>query len=167
MTRAVAAFRASPHRLAEVARVRGVAFVDDSKATNPHAAARALGAFQRVVWIAGGRNKGLAFDELAAAARSRLVGAVLLGEAADELAAALERAGWSGPTVRAASMGEAVTVAFSLAEAGDTVLLAPACASFDMFPSYAERGEAFAAGVARIAGRRGQHAEGGGPPDQP
>jgi UDP-N-acetylmuramoylalanine--D-glutamate ligase len=194
MTRAVAAFRASPHRLAEVARVRGVAFVDDSKATNPHAAARALGAFQRVVWIAGGRNKGLAFDELAAAARSRLVGAVLLGEAAGELATALERAGWSGPTVRAASMGEAVTVAFSLAEAGDTVLLAPACASFDMFSSYAERGEAFAASVARLAGGSGglkseaparapgrdaepsvsppvydwrQDAEGGGPPDQP
>jgi UDP-N-acetylmuramoylalanine--D-glutamate ligase len=154
MTRAVAAFRASPHRLATVAEVAGVTFVDDSKATNPHAAARALGAFQRVVWIAGGRNKRLAFDELAAEASSRLVGVVLLGEAADELASALERGGYDGPMARAASMGEAVTVAFSLAEKGDTVLLAPACASFDMFSSYAERGEAFSAAVARLAGRR-------------
>jgi UDP-N-acetylmuramoylalanine--D-glutamate ligase len=162
MTRAVAAFRAAPHRLATIAEVDGVAFVDDSKATNPHAAARAVDAFQRVVWIAGGRNKGLAFDELAAEARARLVGVVLLGEAADDLQAALERAGYQGPTVRAASMGEAVTVASSLAEEGDTVLLAPACASFDMFSGYAERGEAFAASVGKLVGRRG-----GGPAAQP
>jgi UDP-N-acetylmuramoylalanine--D-glutamate ligase len=174
MARAVAAFRASPHRLATVGEVRGVTFVDDSKATNPHAASRALGAFQRVVWIAGGRNKDLAFDELAAEARSRLVGAVLIGEAAEELAAALDRAGYDGPVVHAASMGEAVTVAASLAERGDTVLLAPACASFDMFSSYAERGDVFAAAVARLAGglsssvapRRDQR-EGGGAGAQP
>jgi UDP-N-acetylmuramoylalanine--D-glutamate ligase len=167
MTRAVSAFRPGPHRLAEVATVRGVRFVDDSKATNPHAAGRALAAFPRVVWIAGGRNKGLAFGELAAEARSRLVGAVLIGEAADDLAAALGRAGYQGPLVRAASIGEAVTVGFNLAEAGDTVLLAPACASFDMFSSYAERGEAFTAGVARLAQRCPGGAEipweGGGP----
>jgi UDP-N-acetylmuramoylalanine--D-glutamate ligase len=165
MARAVAAFRPAPHRLATVAEVRGVSFVDDSKATNPHAAARALAAFPRVVWIAGGRNKGLAFDELAAEARAGLVGAVLLGEAADELAWALDRAGYDGPVVHAASMGEAVTVAFSLAEPGDTVLLAPACASFDMFSSYAERGEAFAASVAKLAQRQQQ--EGGGAGAQP
>ena len=153
MTRAVSAFRPGPHRLAEVATVRGVRFVDDSKATNPHAAGRALAAFPRVVWIAGGRNKGLAFDELAAEARSRLVGAVLIGEAVEDLAAALGRAGYQGPLVRAASIGEAVTVGFNLAEAGDTVLLAPACASFDMFSGYAERGEAFTASVARLAER--------------
>src|SRR6266545_2296360 len=143
------------HNLANalVATVRGVRFVDDSKATNPHAAGRALAAFPRVVWIAGGRNKGLAFDELAAEARSRLVGAVLIGEAVEDLAAALGRAGYQGPLVRAASIGEAVTVGFNLAEAGDTVLLAPACASFDMFSSYAERGEAFTASVARLAER--------------
>jgi UDP-N-acetylmuramoylalanine--D-glutamate ligase len=164
MTRAVAAFRAPAHRLATVARVRGVTFVDDSKATNPHAAGRALDAFQRVVWIAGGRNKGLAFDELAAEARSRLVGAVLIGEASDELAAALQRGGYRGPLVRAVSMGEAVTVAFNLAEPGDTVLLAPACASFDMFSSYAERGRAFAASVTRLAGGSGGPAKPSGSP---
>jgi UDP-N-acetylmuramoylalanine--D-glutamate ligase len=159
MARAVAAFRAGPHRLATVGEVRGVTFVDDSKATNPHAAARALAAFPRVVWVAGGRNKGLAFDELVAGALGRLLGAVLVGEAADELAAALDQAGFRGPVVRAASIGEAVTVGFGLAEPGDTVLLAPACASQDMFTDYAERGEAFAAAVARLAARQ---AEGGG-----
>jgi UDP-N-acetylmuramoylalanine--D-glutamate ligase len=158
MARTVAAFRAGPHRLATVGEVRGVAFVDDSKATNPHAAARALAAFPRVVWVAGGRNKGLSFDQLVRDALGRLVGVVLVGEAAGELAAALDRAGYDGPVVRAASIGEAVTVGFGLAEAGDTVLLAPACASQDMFTDYAERGEAFAASVARLADR---HQEGG------
>jgi UDP-N-acetylmuramoylalanine--D-glutamate ligase len=156
MARAVAAFRPGPHRLAEVGEVRGVAFVDDSKATNPHAAAQAIAAFPRVVWIAGGRNKGLGFDQLVAAALPRLVGAVLIGEAADELGAALDRAGFTGPVARAASMGEAVTVGFGLAEAGEVVLLAPACASFDMFSDYAERGRAFAAAVTRLAERHGE-----------
>ena len=97
MARAVAAFRAGPHRLAAVGEVRGVAFVNDSKATNPHAAARALAAFPRVVWIAGGRNKGLDFDDLVAGAARRLVGVVLVGEAAEELMDALGRAGYPGP----------------------------------------------------------------------
>jgi UDP-N-acetylmuramoylalanine--D-glutamate ligase len=156
----VAAFTAGAHRLAPAGEVRGVAFVNDSKATNPHAAARALAAFPRVVWVAGGRNKGLAFDELVAGALDRLVGVVLVGEAADELAVALARAAYPGPVVRAASVGEAVTVGFGLAEPGDTVLLAPACASHDQFANYAERGAAFEAAVARLAAR---HGEGRGP----
>jgi UDP-N-acetylmuramoylalanine--D-glutamate ligase len=159
MARAVAAFRAGPHRLAAVGEVRGVAFVNDSKATNPHAAARALAAFPRVIWIAGGRNKGLSFDELVAGAAGRLVGVVLVGEAAEELMDALARAGYPGPVVRAASVGEAVTVGFGLADPGDTVLLAPACASQDQFADYAERGTAFEAAVARLAER---HREGSG-----
>jgi UDP-N-acetylmuramoylalanine--D-glutamate ligase len=159
MARAVAAFRAGPHRLAAVGEVRGVAFVNDSKATNPHAAARALAAFPRVVWVAGGRNKGLDFDDLVAGAASRLVGVVLVGEAAEELMDALGRAGYPGPVVRAASVGEAVTVGFGLADPGDTVLLAPACASQDQFADYAQRGAAFEAAVARLAER---HREGSG-----
>jgi UDP-N-acetylmuramoylalanine--D-glutamate ligase len=153
MARAVAAFRAGPHRLAAVGEVRGVSFVNDSKATNPHAAARALAAFPRVVWVAGGRNKGLDFDDLVAGAIGRMVGVVLVGEAAEELMAALGRAGFPGPVVRAASVGEAVTVGFGLADPGDTVLLAPACASQDQFADYAERGAAFEAAVERLAAR--------------
>jgi len=153
MARAVAAFRAGPHRLATVGEVRGVAFVNDSKATNPHAAARALAAFPQVVWVAGGRNKGLDFDDLVAGAVDRMVGVVLVGEAAEELTAALGRAGFTGPVVRAASVGEAVTVGFGLADPGDTVLLAPACASQDQFTDYAERGAAFEAAVERLAAR--------------
>jgi UDP-N-acetylmuramoylalanine--D-glutamate ligase len=165
MARAVAAFTAGAHRLAPAGEVRGVAFVNDSKATNPHAAARALAAFPRVVWVAGGRNKGLAFDELVAGAVDRLVGVVLVGEAADELAVALARAAYPGPVVRAASVGEAVTVGFGLAEPGDTVLLAPACASHDQFANYAERGAAFEAAVGRLAARHGVQLGGdhGGP----
>jgi UDP-N-acetylmuramoylalanine--D-glutamate ligase len=161
MARAVAAFRAGPHRLAPVGEVRGVAFVNDSKATNPHAAARALAAFPRVVWIAGGRNKGLDFDDLVAGAVGRMVGVVLVGEAAEELMAALDRAGFPGPVVRAASVGEAVTVGFGLAEPGDTVLLAPACASQDQFADYAERGAAFEAAVERLAARHSPGPGGG------
>jgi UDP-N-acetylmuramoylalanine--D-glutamate ligase len=153
MARAVAAFRAGPHRLATVGEVRGVTFVNDSKATNPHAAARALAAFPRVVWVAGGRNKGLDFDDLVAGAVDRMVGVVLVGEAAEELTAAMGRAGFTGPVVRAASVGEAITVGFGLADRGDTVLLAPACASQDQFTDYAERGTAFEAAVERLAAR--------------
>ena len=170
MARAVAAFRPSPHRLAEVGKVRGVSFVDDSKATNPHAAAKALASFRRVVWVAGGRNKGLSFDDLVESARDRLVGAVLIGEAAEELAYALGKAEFEGPVVQAASMREAVTAAFGLASVGDTVLLAPACASQDMFTDYAERGDAFTAAVARLGGLpapgAGRTGRGGGRPDR-
>jgi UDP-N-acetylmuramoylalanine--D-glutamate ligase len=162
MARAVAAFRPGPHRLAEVGEVRGVAFVDDSKATNPHAAAQAIAAFPRVVWIAGGRNKGLDFDELVAGALGGLVGVVLVGEAAEELMDALGRAGYPGPVVRAASVGEAVTVGFGLADPGDTVLLAPACASQDQFADYAERGTAFEAAVERLAQRHREAGDRGG-----
>jgi len=153
MARAVAAFRPRPHRLATVATVGGVAFVDDSKATNPHAAAQALRAFERVVWLAGGRNKGLAFDELVEQAVGRLAGVVLLGEAAEELAFALGKAEFEGPMLQAASMAEAVELAAGVAAPGDTVLLAPACASQDMFTDYAARGDAFAAAVAALRDR--------------
>jgi UDP-N-acetylmuramoylalanine--D-glutamate ligase len=153
MARAVAAFRPRPHRLATVGTVRGVTFVDDSKATNPHAAAQALRAFGRVVWLAGGRNKGLAFDDLVERSVDRLAGVVLLGEAAEELAYALGKAGYEGPLAQAESMHEAVELAAGLAVPGDTVLLAPACASQDMFSDYAERGDAFAAAVAALGER--------------
>jgi len=147
---ALASFRGLPHRGEIVGRRRGVAFADDSKATNPAAACSALeGAPGPVVWIAGGRDKGLDYTPLAEAAAGRVRAAVLIGEAAGALKDAL--AG-RVPTHCAASIEDAVRAAAALAEPGDTVLLAPACASQDQFRDYAERGERFRAAVAALDG---------------
>lgn len=143
----LAGYRPEAHRLTTVATVAGVRFVDDSKATNPHAAAAALAAYPSVVWIAGGLNKGLAFDELVAAALPRLRAAVLLGSCAEEIEAAFARHAARLPLLRARSMDDAVREAARLARPGDTVLLAPAAASMDMFRDYAARGDAFVAAV--------------------
>ena len=138
-------FRPGRHRNEVVATSGGVTWVDDSKATNPHAAAASLSAYDRVVWVAGGLNKGLGFDELVAGARDRLAGVVLIGTCADEIAEALARHAPEVPVHRADAMQTAVEIARGLARPGDTVLLAPAAASMDMFRDYAERGDAFAA----------------------
>jgi UDP-N-acetylmuramoylalanine--D-glutamate ligase len=140
------------HRNAPVAAVAGVSYVDDSKATNPHAAAASLGGYERVVWVAGGLLKGAAVDDLVAAVHSRLTGAVLLGADRDAIRAAIGRHAPDLPVVEVArtddeAMGEAVRAAAGLARPGDTVLLAPAAASMDMFTDYAARGDAFAAAV--------------------
>ena len=148
---ALAAYRPGAHRNAQVVTAGGVRFVDDSKATNPHAAAASLSAYPSVVWIAGGLNKGLAFDELVELARDSLRAAVLIGRCADEVAAALARHAPDVPVERAAGMDDAVEVAARLAKPGDTVLLAPAAASMDMFRDYAERGDLFAAAARRLA----------------
>jgi UDP-N-acetylmuramoylalanine--D-glutamate ligase len=140
-------FRTGAHRNATVGTVAGVTYVNDSKATNPHAAAASLSAYPHVVWIAGGLNKGLAFDDLAREHATRLRAAVLIGTCADELAAALARHAASVPVARADSMETAVETARALAQPGDVVLLAPAAASMDMFDNYAARGDAFAAAV--------------------
>jgi UDP-N-acetylmuramoylalanine--D-glutamate ligase len=117
--------------------------VDDSKATNPAAAiASLLAQSGPIVWLAGGRNKGLAFDELAEAARRASVRrALVYGESAAELELALAKA---CPVERVATLADAVTRAAACARAGDVVLLAPACASFDQFASFEERGRRFA-----------------------
>jgi UDP-N-acetylmuramoylalanine--D-glutamate ligase len=140
------------HRNAPVAAVAGVSYVDDSKATNPHAAAASLGGYDRVVWVAGGLLKGAPVDDLVAAVHSRLAGAVLLGADRDAIRAAIGRHAPDLPVVEVArtddeAMGEAVRAAAGLARPGDTVLLAPAAASMDMFTDYAARGDAFAAAV--------------------
>ncbi|MEW6155457.1 MAG: UDP-N-acetylmuramoyl-L-alanine--D-glutamate ligase [Actinomycetota bacterium] len=129
-----------PHRVELVAESGGVRWYDDSKATNPHAALAALSGFESVVLIAGGRNKGLDLRPLASAS-DRVRGVVALGEAAPEVAAAFAGA---RPVVSVAAMGEAVEAAAAMAQPGDVVLLAPACASFDQYGSYAERGDDFA-----------------------
>jgi UDP-N-acetylmuramoylalanine--D-glutamate ligase len=135
------------HRGATVAEAGGIRFVDDSKATNPHAALAAMEGLDRVVLIAGGRAKGVDLTPLAAAA-PRLAAVVAIGEAAEELVRIFSSL---VPTRTAASIEEAARIAFDLAPDGGTVLLAPACASQDMFTDYRERGERFAAAAARIA----------------
>ena len=144
-------FRLGPHRNELVAEVGGVAYVNDSKATNPHAAAASLGAYPSVVWIAGGLNKGLEFDELVIAAAGHVRSVVLIGTCADEIAEALARHAPQIPTSRATSMDDAVVAAARLARPGDTVLLAPAAASMDMFRDYAARGDAFADAARRLS----------------
>ncbi|HXX47241.1 MAG TPA: UDP-N-acetylmuramoyl-L-alanine--D-glutamate ligase [Myxococcota bacterium] len=141
----LARFEGLPHRVRDVCVRRGVRYVDDSKATNPAAAAASLLAQTApVIWLAGGRNKGLAFDELAEVAhRARVRAAVLYGESAGELERALR--GAVAVVERVKDLAEAVARAAELARPGDAVLLAPACASFDQFKSFEERGERFAA----------------------
>jgi UDP-N-acetylmuramoylalanine--D-glutamate ligase len=126
-----------------VTEARGVRFYDDSKGTNVGAAVTAvLGLSEaRGVLIAGGRDKLGSYQPLVDALRKKGRGVVLIGEAADKIAAAL---GGVLPVVRAADMSGAVQAAFSLAQPGDAVLLSPACSSFDMFQSYADRGDKFA-----------------------
>ena len=142
----VAGFKPLPHRLQTVAERDGVRFIDDSKATNPGAVMAALEAFDEspIVLIAGGKSKRADFRELGAAIDRRVKSVVLIGEAADEIAATLD-----GPGVeRASSMDEAVEISRRHAKAGDVVLLSPGCASFDMFDSAEQRGDAFARAAA-------------------
>jgi UDP-N-acetylmuramoylalanine--D-glutamate ligase len=141
-----------PHRNAKVATVGGVDWVDDSKATNPHAAAASLTAYPRLVWVAGGQLKGVDISDLVRQVAGRLAGAVLLGVDRAEIADALRRHAPDVPVVDVAStddgaMSEVVAAAARLAAPGDTVLLAPAAASKDMYSGYSERGKAFAAAV--------------------
>jgi UDP-N-acetylmuramoylalanine--D-glutamate ligase len=138
----LAGFQGLPHRLAYVREVDGVRFYDDSKGTSVGAAVAAIRGLHeaKVVLVAGGRDKMGSYDPLVEALRDRGRGAVLIGEAADRLAASLDGA---VPLARAASMEEAVHAARRLAQPGDAVLLSPACSSFDMFRDYKHRGDAF------------------------
>jgi UDP-N-acetylmuramoylalanine--D-glutamate ligase len=156
---ALRAFRPDGHRIAEVATVDGVTWVDDSKATNPHAALASLRAYDPVVWVAGGLAKGASFDDLVRAARDRLRGVVLLGRDAGVIRDALRRHAPDVPVSEAPAgedgthaMERVVAEAAALAKAGDTVLLAPGCASMDMFDNYGARGDAFAEAVHRLRG---------------
>ncbi len=145
---ALAAFCGLPHRVELVGEANGVRFYDDSKATTPGAVLAAVEGCAPAVLIAGGRNKGLDLSVLATVA-PRLRGVVAIGEAAEEIAAVFAGA---TPVARAPSMTEAVEAATAMAGPGDSVVLSPACASFDWYRSYAERGDDFARSVRALPG---------------
>jgi len=152
------AFRAGPHRITLVDEIGGVRYVDDSKATNPHAALASLLGVDSAVWIAGGLAKGATFDDLVVAARDRLRGVVLIGTDRSVVADALGRHAPDVPVVEVLTgkddlMDRVVESATNWARPGDTVLLAPGCASMDQFRDYGARGDAFAEAVRRL-GRR-------------
>lgn len=158
--------KVGPHRAAFVREVGGVEFIDDSKATNPHAARSSILAHPQVVWVVSGQLKGAGVEDLIEEVADRLVGAVLIGTDAEVIASALARHAPEVPVVELASgdyadmgdddasraradevMAQAVRAAAGLARRGDTVLLAPAAASLDMFADYTHRGRSFAAAV--------------------
>ncbi|MFI1967730.1 UDP-N-acetylmuramoyl-L-alanine--D-glutamate ligase [Streptomyces cinnamoneus] len=154
------AFRPDAHRIAHVAEVDDVVYVDDSKATNPHAAQASLATYESIVWIAGGLAKGATFDELVTASAKRLRGVVLIGADRALIREALARHAPDVPVVDldrtdTGAMAAAVREAARLAGPGDTVLMAPACASMDMFTNYNKRGEAFAEAVRALETGRG------------
>ncbi|MGV0852832.1 UDP-N-acetylmuramoyl-L-alanine--D-glutamate ligase [Mycolicibacterium phlei] len=180
---ALAGFEVGRHRAAVVGTVDGVTYVDDSKATNPHAAQASIAAYPQVVWVAGGLLKGASVDELLASVGNRLVGVVLLGRDRHVVAEALSRHAPDVPVIEVVTgedfgvhgtngsdvspvtnvvslpgepsgeqiMTAVVGAARSLASAGDTVLLAPAGASFDQFSGYSHRGDAFAEAVRALS----------------
>ncbi len=142
------------HRIQRIAEADGVTWVDDSKATNPHAANSAMSAYPSFVWIAGGQAKGTTFDDLVVRYRERMRGAVVIGVDRQLIADTLARHAPEVP-VRVLDnphtdvMDEVVALAGAMARQGDTVLLSPGCASLDMFDGYAARGERFAEAVER------------------
>ncbi len=151
-------FVPAPHRNSMVASDRGVTYIDDSKATNAHAAHKSLSSYPSVIWIAGGLAKGQDFGELVLAHADRIKLAIVLGSDAQTIADALTRHAPNVPVItlttrETSAMNEAVQIAHERAVSGDTVLLAPGCASWDMFTDYSHRGEVFANAVMYELGR--------------
>ncbi len=153
MRETVRSFKGVEHRIEFVDEIGGVKFYNDSKATSVDASLKALEALSeepgKIVLILGGRGKNAPYAPLAELIEAKARALVLIGEDADNIASQL---GGTAPIIRAGSMGEAASNAFDAAESGDSVLLAPACASFDMFGSFEERGKAFKQEVSLLAG---------------
>jgi UDP-N-acetylmuramoylalanine--D-glutamate ligase len=152
MAEVLATFPGVEHRMEPVAEIAGVKFVNDSKGTNPDAAIRALESYEEpIVLIAGGKDKGSDFQEFARAIRARVTRLVLLGQTREKIGKACSAVGFKDYTY-VDSLEDAVQEAFKLARAGDLVLLSPACASWDMFTSFEERGCLFKALVSALEG---------------
>jgi UDP-N-acetylmuramoylalanine--D-glutamate ligase len=148
---AVKRFKGVEHRIEYVAEIDGIRFFNDSKATNVDSTVKALEAFEKnIIVILGGKDKGSDYSPLAPLVRERVKQVILIGAASDKIAEQLEG---SGPIRRARSMQDAVLVAMEIAASGDTVLLAPACASFDMFDNFEHRGRVFKEAVYKLASR--------------
>lgn len=136
-------FRGVAHRMEHVADIDGVTYINDSKGTNPGAAIKALDAYDRpLVLIAGGRNKGSDFSEFAARIKEKVKALVVLGECVDEITRAVEKTGFTN-IYKATTFEEAVKKAAEVAKDGEIVLLSPACASWDMFRDFEQRGDKF------------------------
>jgi UDP-N-acetylmuramoylalanine--D-glutamate ligase len=145
MLQVLAEFPGLPHRMQFVARIGAVDYINDSKATNVAAAVASVESVDSMlVLVAGGDGKGGVFDDLAEAVANKLRAAVLIGKDAEKIAHTLDTV---MPVRFADTMGAAVSMAAECAESDDTVLLAPACASFDQFSNYMERGDSFCAAV--------------------
>jgi UDP-N-acetylmuramoylalanine--D-glutamate ligase len=149
--------RIGDHRIQTIAEAGGVRYIDDSKATNPHAAQASLSAFDHVVWVAGGQAKGTKFDDLVARVAPQLRAAVVIGVDREVIADALARHAPEVPvnvidSMDHGAMQQAVKWAATQAQPGDVVLLAPGCASKDMYTDYAARGDAFAAAAKALTG---------------
>ena len=155
ITEGLESYTVAGHRGELVHRHNGIAFIDNSKATNPHAAEAAMRGLDNVVWVAGGQLKGADVSDLLDAHAERLKAAVVMGVDKQVLYDALQQRGVATTVIESTdplkAMEEAVTVAVQHAEPGDTVLLAPAGASLDMYQGMAQRGDFFAAAAQRIA----------------
>ena len=150
-------FEPAGHRIAPAGEINGIRFIDDSKATNTHAAETSLASYEHVVWIAGGQAKGQSFDTLVEKMAKRMRAAVLLGEDRHVIRDAFERLAPHVPVVDIAdttpdALDAVVVEAMRFAQPGDVVLLAPGCASWDMFRNYGHRGDRFVEAVRKFGG---------------
>ena len=167
IARSLRGFRLDPHRAEIVARHEGIVWVDDSKATNPHAAASSLRAHPGAVWVVGGDLKGVDLSELVESAGRTVRAAIIIGVERAAVVAAFRRHAPSVPFFEVDTgdteevMIRTVELAAEIAHGGGTVLLAPAAASFDQFRSYEDRGHRFAEAVRKWTGRGGAHDAGG------
>jgi UDP-N-acetylmuramoylalanine--D-glutamate ligase len=156
-------FTLGRHRIETIHEGEGITWIDDSKATNPHAAAASIMSALSVIWIAGGLAKGAKMDELVERAKARLKVAILIGQDRDLIKSELNKrapqveiieidtpSGFSKTDKSNQFMESIVRAALGRAVSGDTVLLAPACASMDQFNSYGDRGDRFAAAVKTV-----------------